>query len=103
MNDKNNDIITAQQNITNIDLIGKTIVSYATKGQSIDPSTASLLAILIAECRVYSTIRDGDILKDEGTEFIKKGIDIVTKQEEDSISDIADSIIADLRKSGINL
>jgi hypothetical protein len=55
---------------------------------------------------VYSTARDADRLNDIGSDIIKKVFEEVNhsnNEETNSVSDVADSIIADLRKSGINL
>ena len=106
MNNKNNNTITAQENINNLDLLGKTIIGFCTSGKSIDPVTASLLAVLVADCRVYSTARDADRLSDIGSDIIKKVFDEVnpsSNEETISVSEVADSIIADLRNSGINI
>jgi len=106
MNNDNNNTITAQENINNLDLLGKTIMGFYTSGKSIDPVTASLLVVLVADCRVYSTARDADRLNDIGSDIIKKVFEEVnpsSNEETNSVSDVADSIIADLRKSGINL
>lgn len=89
--------ITAERNIGNLDIIGKTLVQYSITNEPISPEIANLIALLVAECRVYSAIRDN--LSDEATKFILGGI----AEERASVSDAADAIIEDLRKDGINL
>lgn len=100
----NNDrpAITAQQNADTLDLIGKILVAYATKGEPIDSFTASALAILASDCRIYSTIRDQESLNDENSAIILGEMKAFKNHEQD-LSDAADAIIADLRNSGINI
>lgn len=100
----NNDrpIITAQQNADTLDLIGKILVAYATKGEPIDSFTASALAILASDCRIYSTIRDQDSLTDENSRSVIDALNQAKTYEQD-LSDAADAIIVDLRNSGINI
>lgn len=89
--------VTAERNIENLDIIGKTLVQYARHNEPISPEVANLIALLVAECRVYSSVRDN--LSDEATKFILGGIN----EERASVADAADAIIEDLRKDGINL
>lgn len=104
MNDKIN--ITAKQNMDNLDLIGATILSFAKRGVPIDPLVSLSLSALIAECRVYSTLRDAE-LDDENSLIIRVEIDRMNKantaKQEQSVSDAADEIMDELRKSGINI
>jgi len=89
--------VTAERNIRNLDIIGKTLVKYSISNEPISPEVANLIALLVAECRVYSAIRDN--LTDEVSIDITNGVE----QERASVSDAADAIIEDLRKDGINL
>lgn len=102
----NNDI-SAQENIANLDLIGQTLIRYAKSNKPIDPNTALMISVLVAQCRNYSTVRDQDTLTDETSRFV---LDHISKteqskqeKEENSITDAADEIINDLRKSGISI
>ena len=107
MNNKKLNIINAKTNLTNLDLVGETLLKFARKGESIDPPTALLLAMLVAECRNYSTVRDSDTLDDPTSKLMRDHFNSVReeeqKQESVSASDAADEIINELRKSGINL
>jgi hypothetical protein len=107
MNNKKLNIINAKTNITNIDLVGETLLKFARRGESIDPTTAALLAMLVAECRNYSTVRDSDTLDDPMSKLMRDYFNSVKeeeqKQENVSASEIADEIINELRKCGINL
>ena len=94
--------ISAQENVNTLDLIGKILVAYATKGVPMDPMTASSLAILASDCRVYSTVRDQESLTDENSKSVLS-VFAAQKTYEKDLSDAADAIIADLRKSGINI
>jgi hypothetical protein len=103
----NNDIntISADKNAANLDLVGRYLTHLA-KGGFIDQLTASALVLLLADCRVYSTFRDSDSLKDETSNNIRSLLAKVKeeqKREQDDISAAADDIINDLRKSGINI
>jgi len=95
-------ILSAQGNVNTLDLIGKILVAYASKGLPMDSITASFLAILVSDCRVYSTVRDQDSLTDENSKTVLS-IFAAQKTYEQDLSAAADSIIADLRKSGINI
>lgn len=105
----NNDphIVSSQENIANLDLIGETLIRYAKSGKSIDPNTALMISILVAQCRNYSTVRDQDTLTDETSKIVLDHIgkteQKAREQEDNSITDAADEIINDLRKSGINI
>ena len=66
-----------------------------------------MISVLVAQCRNYSTVRDQDTLTDETSRFV---LDHISKteqskqeKEENSITDAADEIINDLRKSGISI
>jgi hypothetical protein len=99
----NDNTIDAPTNIKNLDIIGSTLTKYIRENKPIDPALASLIVILLAECRVYSVIRDSNLINDEYSEQIK---DILTHnkvEDEKTVSDAADEIIADLRKNGINI
>jgi len=89
--------ITAERNIENLDLIGKTLVKVIAGEKFPDPNTLALLTVLVAECRVYSTVRDNG--SDDGSKFILDGL----AKDKQSISDAADAILEDLRNDGINL
>ena len=67
-----------------------------------DATTASALAFLVADCRIYSTIRDQTLLTDENSTVIVAEMKDWKSHEQD-LSDAADAIIADLRNSGINI
>ena len=61
-NDNDNDFtIDAQTNVQNLDIIGRILVN-ASKGKPLDSMTALLCSTLLAECRVYSTRRDNDLV-----------------------------------------
>ena len=106
-NNKKPNIIDAKTNAINLDTVGQALLNAARRGEAVDSSTAMLLAFLLAECRNYSTKRDGDLLDDETSNLVRdhlKGAeDANAKQEEVSTSEAADEIIKDLRNSGINL
>jgi hypothetical protein len=101
-NENDRPILSAQENADTLDLIGKTLFAFVGHGTPIDSATASVLAILLADCRVYSAIRDQDSLTDENTRSIL-GVMSEVKTHQQDLSAAADSIIADLRKSGINI
>jgi len=105
-NDKPN-IIDSQTNARNLDVVGGILLKFAKGSKSIDPDTATMLAYLLAECRNYSTLRDADTLDDDTSKFmlpyLTGGSAMNPPCEEVSASDVADEIIKDLRKSGINL
>ena len=101
-----NKIVTAKQNMDNLDLMGATILGFAKRGIPIDPFVAAALSALVAECRVYSTFRDTE-LTDETSNIIRSEVDRLMKQQEksneNSVSAAADEILSELRKSGINI
>ena len=101
-NDNDRPTISAQENVDTLDLIGRILVAYASNGLPVDSITASSLAILASECRVYSTVRDQESLTDENSRSVIDALN-QTKTYEQDLSDAADSIIADLRNSGINI
>ena len=102
----NNDI-SAQENIANLDLIGETLLRYAKSNKPIDPTMALMISALVAQSRNYSTVRDQDMLTDETSKIVldhmSKTKQKVREQEDNSITDAADEIIKDLRKSGISI
>lgn len=109
MNNDNNkpNIIDAQTNAKYLDTIGETLVKFVRQGKNIDSQTALMLALLLAECRNYSTVRDEALLQDETSKIMRdhlaRSAAAANQEEEVSVSDAADEIINDLRKSGINL
>jgi hypothetical protein len=105
MNNKHN-IISAQTNATNIDLIGKTLLSAVKSGQPLDLITTAMLVTLLSESRFYSTVRDWDSLTDETSKCFKDhlaSLGETPEQDTPSVSEAADKIINDLRADGINL
>lgn len=104
-NDHSISTISSEENAQNLDAIGSLLVSAAKGERVIDATTAAILASLVAQCRIYSVYRDS--LNDPTSVFIREAEKIVTdfseKTEEKSVSDAADEIMEDLRKSGINI
>ena len=100
--DDNDFTIDAQTNVQNLDIIGRILVNVS-KGKPIDSMTALLCSTLLAECRVYSTRRDNDLVNDDNSQIIKNEIAQFKQEEQNSVSDAADEILADLRKNGINI
>jgi len=101
-NDNTDNIINAQTNVQNLDIVGRILLA-ASKGRLIDSMTANLCAALIAECRVYSTNRDADLVTDSSSKIIKDEIARFKQEEQKSVSDAADAIVDDLRKNGISI
>ena len=101
-NDNNDNIINAQTNVQNLDIVGRILLA-ASKGRRIDSMTALLCSSLIAECRVYSTRRDSEFVSDDNSQIIKDEIARFKQEEQNSVSSAADEIVEDLRKSGINI
>lgn len=101
----NRNIISAQTNATNIDLIGRTLLSAIKSGQPLDLITTTMLVTLLSESRMYSTVRDWDSLTDETSKYFKDHLQAPEQDEQDSpsVSEAADKIINDLRADGINL
>lgn len=105
------DNLTAEYNIANLDHIGRFLTASIRANAPIMPMHAALIAKLIADCRVYSTIRDQAVLKDNTStnllaEMLKHQTEAQAEDESLSngtASEVADSIIAELRKNGINL
>lgn len=103
--------LTPEYNISNLDHIGRFITASIQANAPIMPYHAALIAKLIADCRVYCTIRDQAVLTDKTSTDLLANIrseQIAIQSEEESMSngtaaEVADSIIAELRKSGINL
>lgn len=106
-NDKKPYIIDAKTNAKNLDMVGGTLLNYARRGKSIDAQTAMMIALLLAECRNYSTMRDAETLDDETSKMMLDHLTTsgtaANQREEVSASEAADEIVNDLRKSGINL
>lgn len=105
MNNDNN--ISPLDNAQNLDAIGSILVSAARGSTTIDATKAAILASLVAQCRIYSTNRDAEHLNDPTSVIIRETEKLMKEQgeksEEQSISDAADEIVDDLRKSGINI
>ncbi len=102
MTNNNDFTIDAQTNVQNLDIIGRILVNVS-KGKPIDSMAALLCSTLLAECRVYSTRRDNDLVNDDNSQIIKNEIEQFKQEEQNSVSDAADEILADLRKNGINI
>ena len=104
MNNDNN-TITPNENAENLDAVGSILLSAAKGNTNIDAPTAAILASLIAQCRIYSVHRDA--LTDPTSVLIRETEKLMKEQgeksEEKSVSDAADEIVDDLRKSGINI
>lgn len=111
MNDKIKPIINCDDNVKNIDLVGKFLLNSATSGRGVDPLTCAQLAAILVDCRLYSTVRDRDIIShDLNKNFlaIVSVMEQVAQQEKqqeqtNSVESAAQEIIDELRKSGINI
>ena len=106
-NDNNFDNISPLDNAQNLDAIGSILLSAAKGNIIIDTDKAAILASLVAQCRIYSTNRDAEHLTDPTSVIIRETEKLLREQgaksEEQSVSDAADEIVEDLRKSGINI
>lgn len=104
-NDNNIDTLTPDENAQNLDAIGSILLSAAKGNINIDATRAAILASLVAQCRIYSVHRDA--LTDPTSVLIRETEKLMKEQgeksEEQSVSDAADEIVDDLRKSGINI
>lgn len=105
----NNLIITANDNVSNIDLVGKHLLNAAIGGHGIDPLTCAVLSKILVDCRLYSTVRDRDIISPEINKNFLAIFDAMKHHQEEaqkkevSVEDAAQQIINDLRNSGINI
>jgi hypothetical protein len=103
----NIDNISPLNNAQNLDAIGSILLRAARGEIIIDMDKAMILASLVAQCRIYSTNRDAEHLNDPTSVIIRETEKLMKehgeKSEEQSISDAADDIMEDLRKSGINI
>jgi hypothetical protein len=105
-NDTNNiDTLTPDENAQNLDAVGSILLSAANGNIKIDATKAAILASLIAQCRIYSVHRDA--LTDPTSVLIRETEKVLRDRgeanEAQSVSDAADEIMEDLRKSGINI
>lgn len=104
-NDNNIDTLTPDENAQNLDAIGSILLSAANGNIKIDATKAAILASLVAQCRIYAVHRDA--LTDPTSVLIRETEKVLREQgeknAEQSISDAADEIMDDLRKSGINI
>ncbi len=103
---KNNRTIDSVTNANYLDTVGKTLLFYANQGKAISPVEATAMAMLLVECRLYSTDRDRDTLTDINSNLLREVLDKAdsnTHTTDPSVTQVADEIINDLRKSGINL
>lgn len=111
MNDKNKTIINCDDNVKNIDLVGKFLLNSATSGRGVDPLTCAQLAAILVDCRLYSTVRDRDIISHDLNKNFLAIVSVMEQmerekqqeQQDNSVEDAAQQIIDDLRKSGINI
>jgi hypothetical protein len=110
MNDKT--IINADDNVKNIDLVGKYLLNSSTSGRGVDPLTCAMLAQILVDCRLYSTVRDRDIISPDLNQNFLAIVAVMEQMEErkeqkeqhdNSVESVAQHIIDDLRNSGIIL
>lgn len=111
MNDKNKTIINCDDNVKNIDLVGKFLLNSSTSGRGVDPLTCAQLAAILVDCRLYSTVRDRDIISHDLNKNFLAIVSVMEQmerekqqeQQDNSVEAAAQQIIDELRKSGINL
>lgn len=103
----NDNNISPLDNAQNLDAIGSILLSAAKGNIIIDTDKAAILASLVAQCRIYSTNRDAEHLTDPTSVLIRETEKVLRDRgeanEAQSVSDAADEIMEDLRKSGINI
>ncbi len=102
----NNRTINSVTNAKYLDIVGQTLLFYANQGKPISPVEATAMAMLLVECRLYSTVRDSDTLTDINSNLLREVLnkaDSNTHTTDPSVTQVADEILNDLRKSGIIL
>jgi len=101
--------MTAETNITHLDIIGRLLTEAVSSGRGLTPEQCSLLVMAVADCRVYSTVRDQETLTDETSKILLAELNSASSEpsaesdQDGAANEIAASITEDLRKSGIDI
>lgn len=98
--------VSPQHNIKTLDLLGEAILRSIRTGQPVTADMLKTIAISIASVRIYCTFRDQADLNDESSMEMLRHARLLqeqSKKKDDGDDDAVKELLADLRRSGIEI